>query len=98
MVELAGGILQDRDGSYDLPLVRYPDTPFFGGYCYLAGRYRVSVHENLRQEGARCIEEGLLDLAFAERIVCEQILHEPCSSGWRESPSMRMIAGRERQN
>jgi hypothetical protein len=53
------------------PLVRYPDTPFFGVYFCLAGRYRVSVHENVHQEGARRIEEGLLDPAFAERIVCE---------------------------
>ena len=43
-------------GLYDLPLVRYPDTPFFGVYFHPAGRYRVSVHENVLQEGARRIE------------------------------------------
>jgi hypothetical protein len=36
-----------------------------------AGRQRVSVHQNVLQEGARRIEEGLLDLAFAERILRE---------------------------
>ena len=54
--------------SYD---TRTHPSSVFGVYFYPAGRYRVSVHENVLQEGARRLEEGLLDLAFTERIVCE---------------------------